>query len=87
MRTAFIWLFLIICQPAFAQPPEHIPQPFATKEGIAGRHSAPFIPPLSLIPSLRRRLTIRIRYRILNARLAAGAVSGGGVIRLTMDDG
>jgi hypothetical protein len=40
------------------------------------------VPPLSLIPSLRRRLTIRIRYRILNARLAAGAVSagqGGGV--------
>jgi hypothetical protein len=31
MRTAFIWLFLIICQPAFAQPPEHIPQPFATQ--------------------------------------------------------
>jgi hypothetical protein len=25
------------------------------------------------------RMTIRIRYRILNARLAAGAVSGGGV--------
>jgi hypothetical protein len=24
-------------------------------------------------------VTIRIRYRILNARLAAGAVSGGGV--------
>ena len=24
-------------------------------------------------------MTIRIRYRILNARLAAGAVSGGGV--------
>jgi hypothetical protein len=28
--------------------------------------------------SVRERMTIRIRYRILNARLAAGAVSGGG---------
>ena len=28
-------------------------------------------------------MTIRIRYRILNARLAAGAVSGGGVDQAT----
>jgi hypothetical protein len=37
MRTAFIWLFLIICQPAFAQSPEHIPQPFATQGRDCGR--------------------------------------------------
>jgi hypothetical protein len=32
-----------------------------------------------LSPAEGSGVTIRIRYRILNARLAAGAVSGGGV--------
>src|SRR4029077_18737600 len=40
-----------------------------------GRHS----------PAKDSGITIRIRYRILNARLAAGAVSGGGVDQA--DDG
>ena len=52
MRTAFIWLFLIICQPAFAQPPEHIPQPFATRE--AGFFGVLAIIVLSLVPGTYR---------------------------------
>jgi hypothetical protein len=32
-----------------------------------------------ILPPKGSGMTIRIRYRILNARLAAGAVSGGGV--------
>jgi hypothetical protein len=42
--------------------------------------SLEIVQPLTLsAANLALFVTIRIRYRILNARLAAGAVSGGGV--------